>query len=46
LDSGSLEYLNNWDDGNHGYESGLYDTNIDPQALPDPGDSSQNAPRK
>jgi len=43
LDSGSLEYLNNWDDGNHGYESGLYDTSIDPQALPDPGDSSQNA---
>jgi hypothetical protein len=46
LDSGSLEYLNNWDDGNHGYESGLHDTSIDPQALPDPGDSSKNAPRK
>jgi hypothetical protein len=46
LDSGSLVYLNNWDDGNHGYESGLHDTNIDPQALPDPGISSQNAPRK
>ncbi|MBJ7340754.1 EspA/EspE family type VII secretion system effector [Mycolicibacterium sp.] len=45
LDSSPLSYLNNWDDGNHGYDSGLKDTNIHPQALPDPGTPASDAPR-
>ena len=45
LDSPELGYLENWNDGNHGYESGLHDTNIDPRALPDPRGSHGRAPR-
>ncbi len=40
MDSPTLGFLDNWNDGNHGYESGLNDTNIDPTALSDPGNPS------
>jgi hypothetical protein len=39
LESPGMSETRNWDDGNHGYESGLNDTNIDPKSLPNPGDS-------
>jgi hypothetical protein len=39
LESPELSQTRNWDDGNHGYESGLNDTNIDPKTLPNPEDS-------
>lgn len=45
MDSDALEYINNWDDGNHGYDSGLTDTNIVPQALPAPDPGADDAPR-
>jgi hypothetical protein len=39
LESPGMAETRNWDDGNHGYESGLNDTNVDPKSLPDPADS-------
>jgi hypothetical protein len=44
MDSPALSDLKHWGDANHGYESGLEDTNIDPQVLPDPGMVSDDAP--
>ncbi len=43
MDSPALSDLKHWGDANHGYESGLEDTNIDPQVLPDPGMVSDDA---
>jgi hypothetical protein len=45
LDKQEFSSLANWGDINHGYPSGVSDTNIDPKALPDPTISSPDAPR-
>jgi hypothetical protein len=45
METESFAHLDNWNNGNHGYESGLNDTNIDPKALPDPTIPSPDAPR-
>jgi hypothetical protein len=45
FDKGPLSSLDNWGDADHGYESGLNDTNIDPSVLPEPGIPGPGAPR-
>lgn len=40
----SLNFKGSWNDADHGYQSGILDTNIDPTQLPSPG-ASGTAPK-